>query len=263
MAASKEIQGAAARIVSLLQCVAEGGSAFTLKELAERIHLPQSTVHRLLQVLVKSDMIERADEQAYLVGTEFFRMASLIHQKFDIQRVARPYLQTLWDQWQETCTFCLYKPATRTAMVAETIRSPHALQHSIEPFSELSLAWGSMGRVILAYLPDEEVNAVLTDAPRGSLSGRRAPSRAKMREELQAIRQRGYAVYEDHAFADVAGISAPLFGPNGRVIGCISVTMPGSRFDSTKSERLCAAVLTAARKLSADLGFRGVMPIRP
>ncbi|MBU6442984.1 MAG: IclR family transcriptional regulator [Alphaproteobacteria bacterium] len=258
MTTNKDVQGAAARTVTLLQRIAENGPDFTLKELSERIQLPQSTVHRLLQVLVSSGMVERADEQAYRVGMEFFRIASLIHQKFDLQRVARPYLQSLWEQWRETCTFCLYKPASRTAMVAETIRSPHALQHSIEPFAELSLAWGSMGRVILAYLPDDDVDAVLDHAPRGSLSGRRAPSRNKMREELQTIRQRGYAVYEDHEFADVAGISAPLFGPNAQVIGCLSVTMPGSRFNPGKSGKLCDAVTTAARELSASLGFSGV-----
>ncbi len=261
MAADKKVQGAAARIVNLLQCVAEESPEFTLKELAERLGLPQSTVHRLLQVLVKADMIERTNEQAYRVGTELFRVASLIHQKFDVQRVAHPYLRALWKQWGETCSFCLYKPSSKTAMVADTIRSPHVLQYALEPFTELSLAWGSMGRVILAHLSDEDVDAVLAESPRGTITGRRLPARTKLREELQLIRQRGYAVYEDHEFADVAGISAPLFGANGQVLGCLSVTMPGSRFSASKSDTLCNAVLAAARKLSATLGFSGVTKV--
>ncbi len=68
MAADKKVQGAAARIVNLLQCVAEESPEFTLKELAERLGLPQSTVHRLLQVLVKADMIERSEMWSRGIG---------------------------------------------------------------------------------------------------------------------------------------------------------------------------------------------------
>jgi DNA-binding IclR family transcriptional regulator len=200
-------------------------------------------------------MVERAGPRSYRLGPELFRVASLVQQKFEIDRIARPFLQELWTEWQETCSFCLYRPGTRTATVVETIRTPHPLQYVFEPFSELSLAWGSLGRSILAWLPKEDVDAVLAHDRRGPISGRRLPSRKTVRAELEAIRKRGYAVYEDRTI-NVAGVTAPVFGAAGAVVGSIGVTMPASRFRESDKGELAAAVLLRARRLSAAVGFR-------
>jgi len=256
MAAQEDTQGSGARLLKLLQCIASGSLEFSLKETAARVGLPPSTVHRLLGYLVKTDMVERAGPRLYRLGPELFRVASLIVQKFEIQNVARPYLKELWTEWQETCSFCLYMPSTRTATVVESIRTPHPLQHVFEPFTELSLAWGSLGRSILAWLPPEDVDAVLAQDRRGPISGKKLPSRKAVREELETIHERGYAIYEDKAI-DIAGVTAPVFGPAGNVVGSIGVTMPASRFKESDRNPLAASVLRRARRLSAAIGFRG------
>src|SRR4051794_10018363 len=127
-AADDETEHAGGRVLKLLQCVAEGEREFALKELVARTGLAPSTTHRLLGFLVQADMVERAGPKAYRLGPEIFRIASLILQKFELHKLARPLLHELWTQWQETCSFCLYKPSTRSAIVVETIRTPHPLQ---------------------------------------------------------------------------------------------------------------------------------------
>ena len=86
MMQAKPAGGAGARVVRLLQCVAEAGDEFTVTSLAQRLSLAPSTVHRLLQSLVSTDMIERAGADSYRPGRELFRMASLLVQRFDITR---------------------------------------------------------------------------------------------------------------------------------------------------------------------------------
>lgn len=254
MAGSNEARGAGARLVRTLQCIAEGEREFSLKTLAERLNLPASTVHRLLQLLVRTGMVERAGSQAYRAGRELFRMSSLVIQKFDVRNVARPLLRELWTQWQETCVFCLYRPADRTAMVAEVIPSPHALQLVMEPMANISLAWGSLGRSILAQLPREDIEAVLAEMRRGPLTGRTPPSRTRLREELNHIRRVGYAIYEDRSRADIAGVAAPVFGPAGEVAGCIGIVMPASRFEPSDRSEMSTTVALRAQRISAALG---------
>ncbi len=255
MATAQETQGSGPRLLKLLQVIASGEREFALKDVAARVRLPPSTVHRLLAFLVKADMVERAGPRQYRIGSELFRVAALIEQKFDIQRIARPFLQELWTQWQETCSFCLYMPATRSATVVETLRSPHPLQFVIEPHTELSLAWGSLGCSILAWLPKEDVDAVLARDRRGPISGRQLPSRKAFRQELEAIRKRGLAVYEDRTL-NIAGVTAPVFGATGRVIGSIGVTMPGSRFRESERAEMSKSVLLRAQRLSQAVGYR-------
>lgn len=255
MSTAQETQGSGPRLLKLLQAIAAGEREFALKDAAARTHLPPSTVHRLLAFLVKADMVERAGPRMYRIGAELFRVASLIEQKFDVQRIARPFLEELWTQWQETCSFCLYMPATRSASVVETLRSPHPLQFVIDPHTEVSLAWGSMGCSILAHLPKEDVEAVLSRDRRGPLSGKTLPSRKSFRQELEVIRKRGIAVYEDRSL-NIAGVTAPVFGASGSVIGSIGVTMPASRFREATRAEMSATVLSRAQRLSEAVGHR-------
>ena len=256
MASGKSPRGAGARTLQILRCIACGELEFTLTELAQRSGLAPSTVHRLLSPWVEADLLERTGPKAYRIGPELFRTSALILQRFEVRRIARPFLQRLWREWQETTSLCLYKPATHSALVAESIPTPHPLQLVFEPFAEVSLPWGSMGRAILAHLPREAQQAVLEARPRSPLSHRALPAKRKLETQLALIRERGYAVYEDDAL-DIAGISAPVFGPGSSVTGCIAVTMPDTRFRRIHSSRLAAAVLSSARALSEALGHRG------
>jgi len=246
-------RGAGERTLELLRCIAAGEREFALKDLAQRAGLAPSTVHRLLDLWVRRDLVERAGPMAYRMGPELFRLASLIIQRFENYRVARPFLEALWASWHETASFCLLKPGTLTATVAESIASPHPLQYVLKPHSELSLAWGSLGRAILAQLSPREVETVLARDQHSPLSGKALPPRRVLREELRLIRSRGYCVYEDAAI-NIAGVSASIFGVGGAVIGSLGVTMPASRFRKPVRQRLPAAVLESARRLSAAFG---------
>lgn len=254
-------QGAAPRILSLLRCIAESPGEVALTDLATRMGLAPSTTHRLLQHLLAADMVVQGESQAYRPGPEFFRIASLALAQIDVPKLAHPSLVKLWEQWQETCVLCLYKPASRTAVVADLIATPHPLRFVIEPHAELSIAWGSLGRSILAFLPRADIDAVLAEADSGPLSGRPLPPRKKMLSELAAIRARGCAVFEDRHLLDAAGVAAPVSGAGGAVIGCIGLTMPASRFADHDTDALCAAVIDHAQTLSAELGHR--LPEKP
>jgi DNA-binding IclR family transcriptional regulator len=250
-----DARGAAVRTLRLLQCLAEGEREFSLKELAERAGFAPSTAHRLLSVWVRNGLVERAGSKAYRLGPELFRLASLVLQKFDVQRLARPCLEELWTEWQETASLCLYRPATLRAHVADSIRTPHPLQMVFEPQAEISLAWGSMGRVILAHLSREDADTVLAQNRTGPLSGKPLPSRQRLREELRQIQQRGFAVYEDKSL-NIAGVSAPVFGQDGAVLGCLAVTLPATRFRLPLRRGLSGAVVKRARRLSEAVGFK-------
>lgn len=254
MVAGAESRGAGARTLELLRFIASGEREFALKDLAERAGLAPSTVHRLLDFWVQRDLIERAGPKAYRLGPELFRLASLIVQKFALHRVARPFLEALWTDWKETASLCLYEPSRRIATVAESVASPHPLRLVLAPYSEISLAWGSLGRAILAQLAPPDIEAVLRQDRLGPLSGRPLPSHRALREDLRLIREHGYALYEDDAI-NIAGVSAPVFGAGGTVVGSMGVTMPRSRFGKPVRAGLPAAVVESARRLSVALGL--------
>jgi DNA-binding IclR family transcriptional regulator len=210
-------------------------------------------VHRLLDSWVRRDLLQRSGPKAYRMGPELFRVASLVVQKYEPARVAQPILRELANRWRETASFCLLNPTSRTATVAASIPSPHPLKFELAPYSIVSLAWGSLGRAILAHLSKEDLAAVLSRDRFGPLSGKPLPPRRALAAELELIRKRGYAVLDD-AELNVAGVSAPVVQANFGVIGSLGVIMPVTRFGKTVRQRLPVAVVDSARRLSRALG---------
>lgn len=241
--------GSGPRLIALLKLVARGPQSFTLKEMSERAGLPPSTVHRLLQMLVQSGMVERGKRQSYRSGRELHLMASILRVRFDLAQTAKPFLDKLWSDWQETAVLCVYNPSALSATIADALLTPHPLRFTLETGMELALPWGSLGRAILAHLPEKEIESTLRAATTGPISGRPLPARDQIHSELARIRDQGFADYYDPSF-DVAGVAAAIFDVNGRVLGCIGVTMPSQRFTLHDHAKLTVAVRDAASELT-------------
>jgi DNA-binding IclR family transcriptional regulator len=242
-------RGAADRLAHLLKLIASGPPRFTLGELSERAGLPASSVHRLLQVLLRSGLVERGAGQAYRQGRELHRLASQLVANFDLARSARPFLEALVAQWQETAVLCVYSPALRKAVIADVADTPHPLRFAVQRGGEISLPWGSLGRAILAFLPPGEIEAVMRETTVGPLTGRPRSTRPEMEAELALIRRKGYARYYDPRY-DIAGMAGPVFGADREILGCIGVTMPSKRYQLHQEDDLALAVREAGLKLS-------------
>jgi DNA-binding IclR family transcriptional regulator len=199
-------------------------------------------------------MVERGPHQSYGPGRELHRMASVLRARFDLGRTARPFLERLWSQWQETTVLCVYNPTSRTGSVIDVLLTTHPLRFTIEPGMELGLPWGSLGQAMLAHLPSEDLEMVLGAARTGPLTGRPLPPRESILADLQVIRARGYADYFNPQF-DVAGVAAPLFGSAG-LLGCIGITMPSQRFRFHDRDTMAASARDCARELSDLLALQ-------
>jgi DNA-binding IclR family transcriptional regulator len=185
---------------------------------AQRLSLPPSTVHRLLKLLMTQGLIEqRASTQRYRAGRELFRVASLITRQIDVEEIARPILDALRDACHETCYFAMYLPASRRFVGTVVARSPHPLGYHFEPLMEQKVAWGAVGRCMLAYLPEEVVARALAGRalrPRAI----RTPKLADMKAALKVIREHGYASAEGEIFPGSDRFARVVFDADGNVM---------------------------------------------
>ncbi len=242
-------RGAADRLAYLLKLVATAPSRFSLSEIAARAQLPQSSVHRLLQVLVRAGLVERSAGQTYRAGRELHRLASQLVARFDLTRSARPLLEDLVANFHETAVLCVYSPLQHRAVIADVALTPHALRFAVERGVEIELPWGSLGRAILAFLTPGEIEMVIREARNGPLTGRPRLPRPELESDLAQIRTNGFSRYFD-PHIEIAGIAGPIFGADGEVLGCIGVTMPSKRYQLHLEDNLVLAVREAAQKLS-------------
>ena len=252
----KQTFGTVSRVIRLLQLVAEMGS-FSLKDMAQRLELPPSTAHRLLQLLVQFDIIERTERQTYKVSREFFRMGSLAAKQFDLNAAAHSYLLEIGAEFGETCSLALYLPVERRGMIVDTVRTLNPLRYHVDEFVPWPLVWGALGRTMMAYLPDEAVTAILADSEPSPALNQPPPTKEGLAVELAGIRELGYYVSINQNVMGATGTAAPVFGAGGRLIGSLGITVPVARYKPEMQSALSASVAKQAEALSRALGYRG------
>lgn len=251
-----ELLGPIVRAFRLVGQLVISNSPRTGKELSDSLDLPPSTTHRLLQILGKIGIVERiGDGQHYGPGPELFRLAFSTIRQFDMTTKSRPFLQAVVDRLDATSVFWIYSPSTRVLVPGTIISSRHQLDFMQTGFLPRGLAWGSVGRAVLAHLPAEEVNKAIQAMDR-SPTGLPADSPQKIRKELQKVREQGFAYSIGHTLKDAIGFAAPIFDHEDQVIGCIGCTMPVIRYEPEKFQHYADVVMGQARAFSRELGAR-------
>lgn len=249
--------GTVSRTIAVLRAIAESEGNVQIKTLSDLLSLPPSTVHRLLELLVKTGMIER-DESArtYGVGREFFRLSSLVTGKNSLATIAQPLLREVVEKCNETAYLGVYLPRERMMMFADNCESSHSLGYRVRKNEPLSLLTGGSGLSILAYLPKEDIERAYEDSRNDAQARKAVPSRKNLETELAKVRAQGYALTFGKRISGAVGIFSPVFDRHGEVIGCLGCTIPEQRYKKTLLPRLSGTICRLSGELSQALGYQ-------
>jgi DNA-binding IclR family transcriptional regulator len=109
------------------------------------------------------------------------------------------------------------------------------------------------GKVMLAWLPQKELDAFLADYPFRALTGTTITSRRSFTEQLRLVRQRGYAMDLGETMEGHHCLGAPVFDVNEKPIASLWITAPAPRLSEADGERLAPAVIHAAQMVTEVL----------
>ncbi|WP_198349254.1 IclR family transcriptional regulator domain-containing protein [Ramlibacter pinisoli] len=244
-------------MLQLLTLIAQGEGEFGVKDVAQGLDLAPSTAHRLLNLLLADGFVARSNLRRYRIGPEFLRMARMALDGNDIVAAALEPMRAIVDACGETCLLAVYHPHRHTMSFVARVDSANPLRYRVRMHGVETLAWGATGRSILAFLPDPDIQQVIARAEISPGSGRKL-SVTELKTDLAAIRARGYAVSRSQRITGAVGLSVPVYGEAGRMIGSLSVTVPEQRFRARDEARLGAALITASTDLSRALGVSGL-----
>jgi DNA-binding IclR family transcriptional regulator len=218
--------------VAILAFLAEGGSA-SLAEVVEGTGLPRPTAYRLLSALEAHRLVARGDGR-YSLGLRLLGWGKRAV-RLDLTAAARPVLVALSNETGESTQLYVREGDSRVC-VASVERAGGGLRDTVPVGAVLPLGRGSGGKVLLAWAEDEE-----------RLSGMDAAG-------LGGIRSQGWAESVAEREVGVASVSAPVFGPDGRLRAAVCASGPISRLGERPGERLAKPVVAAAREIEGALG---------
>jgi IclR family KDG regulon transcriptional repressor len=221
-----------------------------VSEIAQTTGLPKATAHRIIMTLFNTGFLERtSDGEKFRLGLPLLGLGLGALRRLDVRRAAYPYMQRLVDHFQEICTLGVFDCGR--VLYVEVVHSNHSLTIAARVGRHLPAHCTASGKVLLAFLPPEVVESVLR-APLEAYTEKTITSLDRLREELKAVRQRGYAVADEELEVGVWAISAPIRDIDGKVVAAMSIPFPTNRLDPERVPEIAQTLLEAANAVSVN-----------
>lgn len=234
-------------ILTYLADVYEAGPS----EVAESVGLNKSTAFRLLSSLTHIGLVDRdADTGMYRLGLRLMSLGSLVERRLDLRSVVLPHLQQLAVDTGQTAFLCVKQGFGATCLAR--VPGAHVEVLDLHPGESLPLHMGATGRVILASLPDEEIEHYLRTARLERRTENTLYRPEDVRRDIRQTREQGYAFSDEDVTLGIAAIGAPLL-KKGSVVGAISVSGLATAFKGERLQSIREHLLETCYKISTEL----------
>ena len=224
-----------------------------LTDLARRVDLPVSTASRLLTTLEGLGAVERVDELGiFRIGPSILTMASSVDSSTNLRAIAHPELISLAEETNEAAGLSV--AAGYTMHYIDQVDSGQAVQVQDWVNVRLPMHLVSSGLVVLANWPPDTLDLFLArdlEAPTKSS----VTEGGALRDRLERVRADGFAWTMEEFEAGINSVAAPIVSGMGEVIGAVHLHGPAYRFPRADSALFESAVVGAAERVAATVGF--------
>jgi IclR family acetate operon transcriptional repressor len=250
--------GVISKVLRILEALQGSSAGLGLKAICDLTGLNKSTAYRFLRHLERERYLIRTEAGAYLIGPRLSQMSVSGHHGSTLQGVARPILWELWKSTQETVNLAVLDQGT--VLYVDVIESPHEFRLSSRVGTRRSLHVTALGKALAAFLPAETRENILGTITFLAATPKTIMNLLQFREELGKIRRQGYAVDDEEALQGARCVSAPILNSHGEAVAALSISGPVTRVSPSQVAALAGAVKTAARAISAAMGFAACDP---
>jgi IclR family transcriptional regulator, KDG regulon repressor len=260
--ADKNYISVSGKIFAVLQYFIDKGSKqqpVAFQEIAGALPFARTTVHRILYSLEKLGYLEKAESKAhYRLAAKFFELTEPAVHFRHLRSVARSVMVKLLIEFAETVNLGVLEDGQ--VVHIDVLQSPSALRIAANSGDRNPVYSTALGKSILAYLPEQEVNSILRQRPPLKMTPKTITQKPLLLEDLAVIRERGVAFDLEENLTGVVCVAAPIFDQLGRVVASISVSGPANRVESKLLQlqnQVRDAGMTISRTLSPGRDSRG------
>lgn len=224
-----------------------------VREVAEKLKLAKSSAHDLLASLAHTGFLNKTDSGRYRLGWRLVTLSETLLATTELRKEAHPVMEELAAQYQETLHLAVLDDTK--AVYIDKLEGRQAVRVELTSLgTRLYPHCSALGKVLLAYSPEEEVRRIIRTAGLPRFTPNTITEEAELFQALAKIRKQGYAYDLEEILPDLCCVGAPIYDYTGQVIASISMSVPAYRFRRLQSEYRDAVVRTA-KVISERLGY--------
>ena len=237
-------------VIDVLRCFSKNEPLIGVTEIAQQVDLHKSSVSRLLATLESEGWVEQDPAtRKYRLGLGLIAIAGPLLANLDVRLVAYPYLQELALTTQETTVLAVWEGSA--AVTVEQIASQRTIKHTSPLGAQYASTGSATVQTFLADMSPETAEHLINS---GQVQLQPGWTMAEVRQRLNTVHQRGYAVNLQETFDDEIGIAAPVYDHRDKVVAVVLVAAPAYRVDDNTTATLIEECLATAATISTRMG---------
>lgn len=224
-----------------------------ISEIAKRLGVSKSTVHRLASTLLSEGLLEQNPEtDRYRLGAALFTLGTLARRGMDVSSEAKAHLLALRAELEENVRLAVLDGAR--VLYVYDFESPHAVRLRSQTGLAKPAWCTAEGWVLLSGLPEQEVDAAL-DGERAPAAPNTRIGRDDVLSRMDEVARQGWVLEDEESEPGMRALAAPIRAGDGRVLAAIAVAGPRARIRKRIIPQLSQRLTETARTVSARFGW--------
>lgn len=244
------------KAINMLDCFTKK-TEMTINELTEAANMPKTTVFRLASSLEEAGLLVKerksSHEVKYRLGLKLLTLGKHVSEQLKYNKVALPHMKKLNEEIDELVHITVLEGDK--AVYAETIDSSKPVRLVVKVGKRAPLYAGSAPKLLLSSMKDEDLEAYLDEVELTKITENTLDSMEKLREEIQKIREKGYAVSHSEHFKDTVGFSYPIYNHEGEIVAALGVSIPVIDYSEERERLILGKLEGTVKTIWSELGY--------
>ncbi len=243
------------RALDILEYMAAHPRPYGATELSRCLHIPLNSVFRILKRLTEREYaVQDPGSGGYQLSTRMFSLGMTLSTRFDLRQQARPHLEWLCRETEQTCQ--LQVPRGARLLILDTLSPEVPYYIRVVPGGQVYYHPNAYGKAVLAFMEEGTLRKILpARLPR--LTPHTIVLRSQLMRQLAQVRRTGLAYDNEEYNEGIRCIGAPVFDVQGSVVAGLGVTGLVSAFRTGREEAFERLVLECASRVSKAVGYTG------
>jgi DNA-binding IclR family transcriptional regulator len=250
-----------ARAFRILEAIADRPEGISHADLSKAVGLHASTAFHLIRTMLALDYLRQDPEtKRYHIARRVFLLAARVSDEVNLVNAGLPVMRELAESLGETAHLGVLSRDGAITIAKSEGASTFRVSERLGVLRPAHCT--AIGKALLASLPKGELDDFLARAELKAFTPRTIVDPARLRRELDRVRDAGYAVDDAEFNGELRCAAALVRDFSGRGIAALGVSGPAWRVKPEELARIGKRVVAAADRLSAELGFRERVPMR-
>lgn len=201
-------------------------------ELADAVGVSKGTVYNHLVTLKENGYVVKDENDTYHLGLKFLDISHAVKSQIPILDLVKSEVNKLAEESDEMALFTVEEHGIGVCL--HVAYGENAVQTPLHVGYRSELHHTAVGKAILAHLPRERVEEVLDRRGLPEVTEYTITDEDELFEELEEIKERGFALNEQETIHGLVGVGAPVKNQDGTVLGALSIIGPTSRMDDER-----------------------------